>query len=96
MTVTISNPSKFAIEAEVIPASKDSRWVIGPDHKHTTIKAGDQAVLTFDVKRAAGKFDTTARAIVIELGIDMLTDRHRYPIPVKRITVPGSLRVDTD
>lgn len=94
-TIIVKNPAKFAIDIEVMPTSKDSRWLIGPDHQHAKIKPGEEKELTFKAKRAAGKFDTTARAIVVELGIDMLTDKHRYPIPVKRITVPGSLRVDT-
>lgn len=93
-TVTIKNPSKFAIDIELIPTSKDSRWSLGPDHEHATIEPGKEKALSFTVKRAPGKFDTTARAIVLELGIDLLTDKHRYPIPTKRITVPGSLRVD--
>ena len=93
-TVTIKNPSAFTIDIELIPTSKDSRWLIGPDHQHATIQPGKEKELTFKVKRAPGKFDTTARAIVLELGIDLLTNQHRYPIPVKRITVPGSLRVD--
>ena len=93
-TVTIKNPSKFAIDIELVPTSKDSRWSLGPDHQHAKIESGEEKALTFNVKRAAGPFDTTARAIVLELGIDLLTDQHRYPMPVKRITVPGSLRVD--
>ena len=94
ITVTVKNPATFAIDIEVVPTSKDSRWQIGPDHQHATLKPGESKELAFSVKRAAGKFDTTARKIVIELGIDLLTDKHRFPIPVKRITVPGSLRVD--
>ncbi|MBX2851174.1 MAG: metallophosphoesterase [Phycisphaeraceae bacterium] len=94
-TVTVKNPAKFAIDIELVPTSKDSRWSIGPDHEHATIQPREEKALTFKVKRAPGKFDTTARAIVLELGIDLLTDKHRFPIPVKRITVPGSLRVDT-
>lgn len=94
LTVIIKNPATFAIEVEVVPTSKDSRWIVGPDHDHATIKPGEEKEINFKVKRQAGEFDTTARAIVIELGIDLLTDKHRFTIPVKRITVPGSLRVD--
>ena len=93
-TLIIKNPAKFAIEIEAVPTSKDSRWIVGPDHGHATLKPGEEKELTFQVKRQPGRFDTTARKIVIELGIDMLTDHRRYPIPVKRITVPGSLRID--
>lgn len=93
-TAIIKNPSSFSIEIEVVPTSKDSRWFVGPDHQHATLKPGEEQALTFKVKRAPGTFDTTARAIVLELGIDLLTDKHRFPIPTKRITVPGSLRVD--
>jgi UDP-2,3-diacylglucosamine pyrophosphatase LpxH len=96
LTVIVNNPASFAIEVEVVPTSKDSRWSVGPDHKHATIPPGEERTLTFRVKRGPGPFDKTARKIVIELGIDLLTDKHRYPIPIKRISVPGSLRVDTD
>lgn len=95
LTVTVNNPAKLAIEIEAIPTSKDSRWSIGPDHQHATIKPGESAELTFKIKRAAGVFDTSARPIVIELGIDMLTDRLRFPIPVKRSTVPGTVKIDS-
>ncbi len=94
LTLTIKNPATFAIEVEVVPTSKDSRWSIGPDHAHATIEPGEEKTLTFKIKRPSGKFDTTARAIVLELGIDMLTDRLRFAIPAKRVTVPGSLRLD--
>ncbi|MEM6506663.1 MAG: metallophosphoesterase, partial [Planctomycetota bacterium] len=89
-TAIIKNPATYTIEVEIVPTSKDSRWLIGPDHQHATIKPGEEEEVTFEVKRTPGRFDTTARAIVIELGIDLLTDQHRFPIPVKRITVPGS------
>ena len=81
-TIIVKNPAKFAIEIELVPTSKDSRWLIGPDHQHATLKPGEEKELTFQVKRAPGTFDTTARAIVIELGIDLLTDEHRLPMTV--------------
>eukprot|EP00752_Nemacystus_decipiens_P013933 g12369.t1 len=99
-TVVIKNPSdQFAIDIELVPTSKDSRWLVAigkSDHAHANLKPGEEKELTFQVKRAPGKFDTTARAIILELGIDLLTEQHRFPIPIKRITVPGSLRVDVE
>ncbi len=96
ITITIKNPASFAIDIELVPNSKDSRWLIGPDHDHATIPPCKEKTITFKVKRAPGKFDTTARAIVLELGIDLLTDKQRFPIPVMRVTVPGSLRIDVE
>ena len=95
-TLTVNNPATYSIDIELVPTSKDSRWLIGPDHQHAKIDPGQSKDIAFQVKRAPGSFDTTAKAIVLELGIDLLTDKHRYPIPVKRITVPGSLRVDVN
>lgn len=91
LTVTVTNPAELVIEVQVMPGSQDSRWTVAPDHAHATIQPGEQAELTFRITRPAGTFDTTARALIVELGIDMLTDTARYPIPVKRISVPGSL-----
>ncbi|MEM1354468.1 MAG: metallophosphoesterase [Planctomycetota bacterium] len=91
LTVTITNPASMPIEIEVIPTSEDSRWNALPDHRHATIKPGGQATMTFRIVRAAGLFDTTARPVVMRLGIDLLTDRMRYAIPVKQMAVPGSL-----
>lgn len=96
LTVVVKNPSKFEIDAELRPTSKDSRWSFSPSHEHAMIKPGEKKELKFKITRAAGKFDKTARPIVMELGIDMLTERLRYPIPVKRMTVPGSLRLDAE
>ena len=96
LELTVKNPSKLAIEIELVPTSKDSRWSFGPDHAHATIKPGETTQMSFKVNRAAGMFDTTARPIVMELGIDLLTDQLRYPIPIKRMTVPGSLRIDAE
>lgn len=93
ITVIVKNPATLPIEIEVVPASKDSRWTIGPDHAHATVKPGQTKEMTFKITRPAGKFDTTARPIVIELGIDMLAERLRVPIPIKRVSVPGSLVV---
>jgi UDP-2,3-diacylglucosamine pyrophosphatase LpxH len=93
ITFTVKNPATFSIEIEAVPASADSRWTIGPDHAHAKIEPGKEKTLTFKVTRPAGKLDTTMRPIVLELGIDLLTDRHRFAIPVKRVTVPGSVKV---
>lgn len=91
LTLTLTNPSKLPIEIEVVPRSEDSRWAAAPDHHHATIQPGEQTTVNFQITRPAGTFDTTARAIVMQLNIDLLTDTARYPIPVKKVTVPGSL-----
>ena len=78
------------------PPAKTAAGSSAPTTSTPTSSPAKEKALTFNVKRAPGPFDTTARAIVLQLGIDLLTDKHRYPIPTKRITVPGSLRVDTD
>lgn len=91
LTVKVKNPSKYPIEIELVPTSKDSRWSFAPDHRHTKIEPGKQVTLSFKIQRGAGKQDLTARPIVMQLGIDMLTPRLRIPIPIKRVTVPGSL-----
>ena len=96
ITFTVKNPAIFAIEIDALPTSDDSRWGIAPDHQHVKIEPGKEATLTFKVTRQAGDLDTTLRGIVLELGIDMLTDRNRFAIPVKRITVPGSVKVQAE
>lgn len=96
LKATLSNPSKFEIEIEAAPTSKDSRWSFTPGHRHLNLKPGESLELSFQVTRPAGKFDITARPVVMHLGIDMLVGSRRYPIPVKRVSVPGSLRVDSE
>jgi len=90
LKITLKNPATLAIQAELMPTSKDSRWIIGPDHQHVTVKAGEEVTLAFQVRRAAGKIDEDTRPIVVELSIDMLTEARRFAIPLKRVTVPGS------
>lgn len=94
LNLTINNPASLPIDVQVLPTSKDSRWSVAPDHQHATLQPGKEATMSFNITRPAGAFDTTARAIVIQLDIDLLTEQHRFPIPTKRITAPGSLRVD--
>ena len=96
LKLTVKNPSKFPIEIEAVPTSKDSRWSVGPDHQHAKIAPGKSVDLSFKIKRPAGKLDKTLRPLVVQLGIDMLAGKRRYPIPVKRVSVPGSLRVDPE
>jgi len=91
LTMTLNNPSRLPIDVEVVPASEDSRWAIAPDHRHARIEPGQHIEMSFQITRPAGVFDTTARPIVVTLGIDMLSGRHRFAIPDKRVTVPGSL-----
>ncbi len=93
LTVTVSNPAKYDIEIELIPTSKDSRWLIGPDHQHAKLKPGEEKSFTFQIKRTAGQIDDNTRPVIVELNIDMLTEQLRYPIPVKRASVPGSVVV---
>lgn len=93
ITMTVNNPSIFEIDVELTPTSADSRWTITPDHRHQTIGPGESATLSFSIKRPADAFDLSARPIVTQLGIDLLAGSRRYPIPMKRISVPGSLAV---
>lgn len=94
LTLKVTNPSEFPIEIELVPTSRDSRWGFTPDHSHATIQPDATTSIEFLVQRAPGGFDATARQVVMQLGIDMIAGKRRYPIPIKRVSVPGSLRID--
>lgn len=96
LTVTIKNPSGYPVYIELKPTSKDSRWSFAPEDFKTEVKPGGSVRVQVRFMRPPGRFDTTARPVVMQLAIDMLTERLRVPIPAKRLTVPGSLRVDAE
>lgn len=49
-TFIVKNPASLSIEIEAVPTSKDSRWSVGPDHQHATLKPGEEKELIFKVK----------------------------------------------
>ncbi|MEO1235742.1 MAG: LamG domain-containing protein, partial [Planctomycetota bacterium] len=70
----------------------DPRWRIRPDHVHGKLKPGATDTVVFAIQRSGGTLDTQTRPIDVELAMDLLTDRSRFPIPPAGTTLlPGSL-----
>ncbi|MEM7626656.1 MAG: LamG-like jellyroll fold domain-containing protein [Planctomycetota bacterium] len=91
LQITLSNPTQIDVEFEVTPTSDDGRWTFVPDHTHGKLTAGEAVTLDFHVARPGGSLDASARPVYAAVGLDLLTDRARFPIPTETYLVPGSL-----
>ncbi len=91
MVVSVTNPVEYAIDIELTPMSRDSRWLIGPDHVHARIEPGASKLFTFSVSRAAGTVDPSLRPIELRLAADLLTETARFPVVPRVDSVPGTL-----
>ncbi|MEM8782750.1 MAG: metallophosphoesterase [Planctomycetota bacterium] len=89
--ITLTNPTGFDADFKVTPISDDSRWNVTPDHTHGRLPAGQTQTLAFRVSRLGGSLDDRTRPIFAEVGLDLIADVTRFPIPASAHLVPGSL-----
>ena len=88
ITASIENPTTHDVEMMLSYESGDSRWLISPDHQHTTLKPGERRAFRFDVMRVPGDLDQTLCPVDLTLATDLLTPAYRYAIPPTRVEVP--------
>ena len=88
LEVTVHNPIARPIEVTLTPTSRDSRWVVGPDHDHGVVEASASRTFTFLVGRAPGGLDAHLEPLALELAVEYLGADLRVPLPVREVT-PG-------
>ncbi|MEM7755215.1 MAG: LamG-like jellyroll fold domain-containing protein [Planctomycetota bacterium] len=91
ISVSIENPTDYAVDLALTPVSDDSRWTASPDHTHGVIPAGASRVYDFRVSRTAGSADAALRGLDLAVDFDLKTDAFRYTIPTVHIEVPVDL-----
>ncbi len=87
ITATMTNPSGFAIDVEVMPDSRDSRWRFSPDHDHGKLQPGDTKTFKFRVKRTGESLDDAFRPADLSVRMDLLGKSKRYAIPERRVPI---------
>lgn len=90
---TVSNPTAFPIEVELVPGSADLGWSFEPDHLHATIESGGSQRFEFAATRPATDRDLW-REPVIALSADLLGDVRRYPLVPRALPFPLTLDVE--
>lgn len=88
LRATVRNTASRPIEVSLVPDSGDSRWHVGPDHAHATIRPGDSREFVFSVHRADGEADLDLRPLRLILRQDYLAEGFRYTIPQTAADVP--------
>ncbi len=89
VTATMKNPTRFAIDLELVPDSRDSRWSFSPDHDHFHLDPGETATFTFRATRMADSLDAAFRPVDLLVKSDLLGKSTRYAIPERRVAVPS-------
>jgi len=92
LAVTVANPVDRPVEITLHPESRDSRWIVRPDHVHKILQPGEDAGFKFRVDRMGDSLDHAFRLPRMALDIDYLAEAARFPIP--RSTTDFPLRLD--
>ncbi|MCA9311321.1 MAG: metallophosphoesterase, partial [Phycisphaerales bacterium] len=81
VSVRLQNPVSRAVDITLEADSRDSRWIVLPEHRHLHLEAGESRDLRFDVTRVGGELDATYRPLQFAMDIDLLARGFRYAIP---------------
>jgi len=85
---TITNPTTFPIEIELLPGSADLHWSFQPDHVHATLEPGEARRFDFGASRPATADATPWREPVITMSCDLIGGERRYPMLPKAMPMP--------
>jgi len=86
-TATVTNPVSRPIEFTLSATSRDSRWLVSPDHVHGRLEPGESQTFEFYAKYY-GKMDDTLQGIDLVLQQDYMSKTTRYSIPETRTPLP--------
>lgn len=95
-TATIDNPTSRAIDFTVSPLSRDSRWVMTPDHAHGHLEPGQSRRVTFAASYLGKRLDDAFDTVRLAVEQDYLAPTTRYSIPTQRREVPLDLQISLD
>lgn len=82
------NPIQRPLELELSFESRDSRWIVDPDHLHTKLAPGERKELSVHVRRRAGSLDEALHLPEMLVACDVLAEGLRFRMPDRRVTVP--------
>lgn len=92
VVASLTNPVGRAIDVTLSADSRDSRWLLTPDHGHTTLAPGETLDFTFHAARRADPIDDSFQPVEVMMRMDLLGESARYAIPESTVEVP----VDVD
>ena len=93
LLVQVHNPSGMKAEFELIPDCEDSNWFFSPDHRHAILQPGDRRELAFKVTRIPGRIDASFRWPVMQMRVDALGEKARYPLATVETPIPMRIRM---
>jgi len=100
LVVRVQNPTRCPVEARITCPPPDALWVVSPDHAHTVLRPGSEALVTFRMSREwmskasslsteqAGILLSTLRLPELEVELEVLGDELRVAMPGRTIEVP--------
>ncbi|HRQ72876.1 MAG TPA: metallophosphoesterase [Phycisphaerales bacterium] len=88
LRVEVANPTTRPVEATVSLGSRDSRWLVIPDHAHAIVEPGATRAFEFRAERIGGGIDETFRPVEVSLAMEYLAEAARFRIPETRADVP--------
>ncbi|MCL4742520.1 MAG: metallophosphoesterase [Phycisphaerales bacterium] len=86
--VEVANPTSRPVDATVSLDSRDSRWLLVPDHAHGVVEPGSTRAFEFRADRIGGGIDETFRPVEVSLAMEYLAESVRFRIPETRADVP--------
>jgi hypothetical protein len=95
IALEVENPSGGTLEVEARLSSVDREWSLDVDHAHALIPPGESARLELAARRYPAGFDRNFEIPELSIGLDYLTDGHRFPLGVRTVAVPAEVELPT-
>lgn len=86
--IVLSNAGQEALDVELAPSSRDTRWTFKPDHAHDKLAPGKSRTFTLRAARPAGSLDRAFRMPQVEVRADYVTSSMRIPLPATLHDLP--------
>jgi hypothetical protein len=89
LEIELANPSDARLECAFALAGLDEHWLVTPEHFHVVVEPRSNTTVGFGLtRRGSAPF---AAAPVLELEAALVTERARFPLPVRSFPLPLDL-----
>jgi hypothetical protein len=88
VALTLENTTNRQLQVEVSPSSRDSRWLVRPDHVHAVLEPGEKKEMAFLVGRPAESADEFLDRLSFAVDADYLGQTARYALPTQEVEAP--------
>jgi hypothetical protein len=88
----LQNPTKQALEMNLVPDQTNGEWFFAPDHIHTRLEAGETKELSVTIARLKKGYSNGLTLPVVNVESDYLTEGARVTLPPRKVNFPIGMK----